>query len=113
MNSRNAQNYNEHTPINKTDRKLMKQAKERVETRSFLKWMLGLGVVISIGSMVIWFFSEGNEHFWPGYVMAAWVVILITLSIVFIPSLSSRADRKTNMEIAAEYEKLKRRKVYD
>jgi len=94
-------------PMSKRDRRLMHQAKERVETRSFLKWMFGLGIILSIAKTAVWFFTEDRGSFWPGYFMAGWGVMLLILCIIFIPSLSSKNGNKNNMKIMAEYEKLK------
>ena len=89
------------------DKKLLKLAKERVEARGFLKWMLGLGILLSIGKTAVWYFTEDRGNFWPGYFMAGWGVMLIILCIVFIPSLSMKSGKKTNAKIMAEYTKLK------
>jgi len=99
-------NNGNQTPL--LDKKLMKQAKERVETRSFLKWMFGLGVILSIGKTVVWFIKEDRGVFWPGYFMAGWAVMLVILCVIFIPSLSSKS--KSSKKVMDEYEKLKKEK---
>ncbi|MCL2562503.1 MAG: hypothetical protein FWE08_00490 [Oscillospiraceae bacterium] len=93
------------------DKRLMKQARERVETRGFLKWMLGLGALISICKTILWFVIGNGERFWPGHFMAGWAFMMIILLIVFAPTLLSRSSsnrNKNDTKIMDEYEKLKR-----
>lgn len=99
----------EGSGMSKNDKKLMKAAKERVETRGFLKWMLGLGVLISIAKIVLWFIAGGGETFWPMYFIASWGLMMVILCIIFVPSLLNNNRNKNDAKIMAEYEKLKKR----
>lgn len=91
----------------KRDKQLMKAAKERVETRRVLKWMLLLGAVIWILQLLLWLFTEDRGN--PGGFMIAWGMVMVILLIVFIPSLLTAGKSDNKKDIIAEYEKLKSR----
>lgn len=91
----------------KRDKQLMKAAKERVETRGVLKWMLVLGAAIWILQFLLWLFTEDRGN--PGGFMVAWGIVMVVLFIVFIPSLLTTGKSDNKKDIMAEYEKLKSR----
>ena len=97
-----------------TNEKLMKKAKNRVETKQLLEFQAILFIFISIILIIIYLivniFSEEKVFFWPIIPITGMVIAFCIQFFIFFPDMYGNSKR-TEKAIQAEYQRLK--KQYD